>query len=67
MKGRVKWFDGRKGYGFITSDDGEDIYVHFTSLLIEGFRTLKHNQRVEFKVKHDSSGRVEACDVQILR
>ena len=50
MTGRVKWFDDKRGYGFITSDAGVDVYVHFTAILTDGYRTLKHNWCVNFDV-----------------
>ena len=43
MTGRVKWFDDKRGYGFITTDEGVDVYVHFTAIMTDGYRTLKHN------------------------
>ena len=49
--GVVKWFNGEKGYGFIARDSGEkDVFVHFTAIKAEGFRTLREGQRVEFEV-----------------
>ncbi len=66
MKGRVKWFDSRKGYGFITGDNGEDVYVHYTALCIDGFRTLKYNQHVEYEVTTTTEGKIEAREVHII-
>lgn len=63
MEGIVKWFDNRKGYGFITGRDGVDIYVHYTALQCEGFRSLKHNQRVRYDVVTSADGRLEARNV----
>ena len=54
--GKVKWFNAEKGYGFITSDDGTDIFVHFTAIQGEGFRTLDENQRVTFDVTQSDRG-----------
>ena len=48
--GTVKWFNASKGYGFIQGDQGEDVFVHFSSILGEGYRTLEEGQRVEFEV-----------------
>lgn len=48
--GTVKWFNGTKGYGFITRENGDDIFVHFTSIRGEGYRTLEDGQQVEFVV-----------------
>ena len=63
MKGRVKWFDSKRGYGFITTERGEDVYVHYTAIISEGFRTLKHNWNVEFEVITTDDGRPEARNV----
>ena len=46
--GTVKWFNDAKGYGFITPDGGEDVFVHHTSIQMDGFRTLKEGERVEY-------------------
>ena len=67
MKGRVKWFDDKRGYGFITTEEGEDVYVHFTAIVSDGYRTLKHNWRVEFEVITAEDGRIEARSVVALR
>ena len=67
MKGRVKWFDNRKGYGFSRNDAGEEVYVHYTALVGDGFRGLKHNQVVEYELVTTDSGRVEARNVTILK
>ncbi|MBP3548095.1 MAG: cold-shock protein [Alistipes sp.] len=67
MVGRVKWFDDKRGYGFITGEDGVDTYVHFTAVVRDGYRTLKHNWRVEYDIVRDEGGRVEARNVRVLR
>ncbi len=55
--GIVKWFNNAKGYGFVTPDDGEqDIFVHFSAIDMEGYRTLKEGQRVEFEVEQGPKG-----------
>ncbi|HPQ25564.1 MAG: cold-shock protein [Chromatiaceae bacterium] len=55
--GIVKWFNNAKGYGFVTPDDGEqDVFVHFSAIDMEGYRTLKEGQRVEFEVEHGPKG-----------
>ncbi|GMR04490.1 MAG: cold-shock protein [Thermodesulfobacteriota bacterium] len=55
-KGRVKWFNESKGYGFIERDSGEDVFVHYTSIQGEGFKTLKEGQPVEFELAQDEKG-----------
>ena len=54
--GTVKWFNASKGYGFITKEDGSDIFVHFSSINTEGFKTLKEGQKVEFEVTDGDKG-----------
>lgn len=67
MIGIVKWFDDKRGYGFITGKDGVDTYVHYTAIVSDGYRTLKHNWRVEYDVVVDDGGRVEARNVKPIR
>ena len=50
MTGNVKWFNNEKGYGFITIEDGEDVFVHFSAIQGDGFKTLEEGQAVEFDV-----------------
>jgi CspA family cold shock protein len=64
MQGQVKWFDDKRGYGFITGTDGVDVYVHYTAIVSDGYRTLKHNWRVEFDVVQ-RDGRAEAANVVV--
>jgi CspA family cold shock protein len=55
--GTVKWFDDSKGYGFISRDNGgEDLFVHFTAILTDGYKTLREGQRVEFTVSGGQKG-----------
>jgi CspA family cold shock protein len=56
MKGSVKWFNSKKGYGFITSEEGDDIFVHFTDIVTDGFKTLNEGQSVEFEVGTGTKG-----------
>lgn len=63
ITGAVKWFDARKGYGFITRDDGKkDVFVHHSAIRGEGFRSLQDGDRVEFSVEQDVRG-PKAVDV----
>jgi CspA family cold shock protein len=64
-QGTVKWFNGSKGYGFIERDSGEDVFVHYTSIQQDGFRTLTEGQRVEFIVTQGEKG-PQAQEVVIL-
>lgn len=54
--GTVKWFNDKKGYGFISQDNGQDVFVHQTSIQSEGFRTLAEGDKVEFEVIKDEKG-----------
>jgi CspA family cold shock protein len=54
--GTVKWFNDKKGFGFISQDNGEDVFVHQTSIECEGFRTLAEGDKVEFEVIKDQKG-----------
>lgn len=54
--GIVKWFDANKGYGFITSDEGEDIFVHYTAISGTGYRSLEEGQRVTFEIIESDKG-----------
>ena len=56
MKGKVKWFNGEKGYGFITGEDGKDVFVHYSAILGDGFKTLEEEQEVEFDVVDGDKG-----------
>lgn len=65
-RGTVKWFDGEKGFGFITPEDGgKDLFVHFSNISGSGFRSLDEGQAVEFQVGEGRKG-PEATDVQVV-
>ena len=65
IQGTVKWFNGSKGYGFISREGGEDVFVHHSAILAEGFRNLEEGQRVEFDVVQGPKG-LQAASVTIL-
>ncbi len=62
--GTVKWFNGSKGYGFIEREDGDDVFVHYSAILGEGFRNLEEGQRVEFVIEQGAKG-LQAAEVII--
>ncbi|GHG16137.1 hypothetical protein GCM10017567_37660 [Amycolatopsis bullii] len=62
--GTVKWFNSEKGYGFIESTEGPDVFVHYSAIQSEGFRTLDEGDRVEFEVQSGRDGRSQAADVR---
>jgi CspA family cold shock protein len=62
--GTVKWFNSEKGYGFIATDGGPDVFVHYSAIEMQGFRTLLEGDRVEFKVKAGRDGRNQADGVR---
>ncbi|MGD8718577.1 MAG: cold shock domain-containing protein [Candidatus Zixiibacteriota bacterium] len=55
-KGKIKWFNDAKGYGFIEREEGDDVFVHFSAIVGEGFRTLSEGQEVEFEVVQGQKG-----------
>jgi CspA family cold shock protein len=54
--GTVKWFDSKKGYGFIELEGNDDIFVHYSDILDEGYKSLRDGQKVEFEIKKDDQG-----------
>jgi cold shock protein len=62
-QGKVKWFNESKGYGFITQDGGEDVFVHYSAITGDGFRTLKEGEAVEFEVTRGPKG-LQAANVR---
>ena len=63
--GTVKWFNDAKGYGFISRESGDDVFVHFSAIEGEGFRTLREDQRVEFSVEQGPKG-LQAVQVRAI-
>ncbi|MGQ9626359.1 MAG: cold shock domain-containing protein [Anaerolineae bacterium] len=56
VRGTVKWFNGKKGYGFIQPEEGPDVFVHYTAIQGGGFRTLEEGDQVEFSIENSSKG-----------
>ena len=56
LQGTVKWFNNKRGWGFIVKEDGEDIFVHYSAIRGEGFKSLAEGQRVQFEIEEGSSG-----------
>jgi CspA family cold shock protein len=56
LKGKVKWFNAEKGYGFIQTDNGNDVFVHYSAITGDGFKTLDEGQEVEFDVTDGNRG-----------
>jgi CspA family cold shock protein len=61
-KGRVKWFNEQKGFGFITQEDGDDLFVHYSSIKQDGFKSLREGDDVEFDIAQGKKG-LQAVDV----
>ena len=64
MLGTVKWFDAQKGYGFIESENGEDVFVHYSSISAQGYKSLEEGQRVQFDIEKGQRGS-QAANVTI--
>ncbi|MDO4788681.1 MAG: cold-shock protein [Johnsonella sp.] len=65
-KGKVKWFNNQKGYGFISDEQGSDVFVHFSGLNMEGFKTLAEGAEVEYDVIEGAKG-AQAVNVNIIK
>ncbi|HEV8571978.1 MAG TPA: cold-shock protein [Actinomycetota bacterium] len=63
--GTVKWFNSEKGYGFISQEDGPDVFVHFSAIQGEGYKNLEENQRVEFELTQGQKG-PQAANVKVV-
>ena len=66
MKGTVKWFNAEKGYGFITGEDGKDVFAHFSQIQSNGFKSLEEGQEVTFEVAQGQKG-LQAENIEIAR
>jgi CspA family cold shock protein len=65
ITGTVKWFNGTKGYGFLSQEGGADVFVHFSAIQGEGYRNLEEGQKVEFTVQQGPKG-LQAADVRVI-
>lgn len=65
-EGTVKWFNPEKGYGFISQNDGEDLFVHFSEIKMSGFKTLNEGDVVTFEVTEGQNGKLQASNVERL-
>jgi cold shock protein len=63
--GTVKWFNGGKGYGFLSREGGEDVFVHFSAIAGDGYRNLEEGQKVEFTITKGPKG-LQAADVKVV-
>ncbi len=64
-QGTVKWFNGKKGYGFISDEEGNDVFVHFSGIVMDGFKSLDEGQKVQFEVTDGEKG-PQATDVTVI-
>ncbi len=58
MVGQVKWFNTQKGYGFIIGEDGEEYFVHYSTIILDGFKRLEDGQKVEFDISESDKGKI---------
>ena len=65
FEGKVKWFDPKKGYGFIQRDEGDDVFVHFSSIEGDGFKSLEEGQKVTFEIADSDKG-PQASNVKLV-
>ena len=64
--GKVKWFNPEKGYGFIEAEGSEDLFVHFSEIQMEGYKTLAENADVEFDIVDGHDGKLQAANVKVV-
>ena len=65
-QGSVKWFNSTKGFGFISQEGGDDVFVHYQSIIGDGYKTLNENDKVEFSVTQGPKG-LQASEVKVIR
>lgn len=65
QKGTVKWFNGKKGFGFIVDEEGQDVFVHFSAIQMEGYRTLEEGQPVEYEMEQGERGPIATSVVSL--
>ncbi|MBW1824796.1 MAG: cold-shock protein [Deltaproteobacteria bacterium] len=65
IKGTVKWFNERKGFGFLSQEDGDDVFVHYSSIQSSGFKNLTEGQSVEFETQEGPKG-LQAVNVRVI-
>ncbi len=65
-QGKVKWFNAAKGYGFIEQESGEDIFVHYSAIESEGFKSLNEGDAVEYEISEGENGKSQAVSVTIV-
>jgi CspA family cold shock protein len=63
-EGTVKWFNADKGYGFIAQEGGDDVFVHFSEIQGDGFKTLDEGQKVSFEITQGQNGKMQASNVR---
>jgi CspA family cold shock protein len=67
LQGTVRWFNNAKGFGFLGSDTGPDVFCHYSAIQNAGYKTLKEGERVEFEIIEGSTGRPQADEVKVLK
>ena len=67
LQGTVKWFNNAKGYGFLGYENGPDVFVHFSAIQTEGYKSLKEGEPVEFDIVDGENGRPQADSVRLLK
>lgn len=67
MTGKVRWFNNQRGYGLITSEEGNDVFVHYSSILMDGRKTLHEDDIVEFEIGEGTTDREQAVNVKVVK